>query len=139
MNRNATSKFVRHLLTSPGAVVPVDAGFLNEHALQAAFRNKAFFTWIDRAPVFDKTSLMHAIYQSCAMPAWFGFNWDALIDSLSSLPDAPAYVLALSNPDSLKTQAPDDYSAFIRVIQAVRDRLAVRHIPFVMLVPAGTA
>ncbi len=34
--------------------------------------------WVDRAPVFDKATLLHALYQALQLPAWFGFNWDAL-------------------------------------------------------------
>jgi RNAse (barnase) inhibitor barstar len=37
---------------------------------------------LDRAPIFDKETLLHAIYQGCGFPAYFGFNWDALTDAL---------------------------------------------------------
>lgn len=40
---------------------------------------------VDRAPVFDKNTLMHALYQALELPAWFGFNLDALADALGSL------------------------------------------------------
>lgn len=40
---------------------------------------------VDRAPVFDKDTLMHALYQSLELPAWFGFNLDALADALNTL------------------------------------------------------
>lgn len=40
---------------------------------------------VDRAPVFDKATLMHALYQALELPAWFGFNLDALADALGSL------------------------------------------------------
>jgi RNAse (barnase) inhibitor barstar len=38
--------------------------------------------WVDRAPVFDKTTLLHALYQALQLPGWFGFNWDALEECL---------------------------------------------------------
>jgi RNAse (barnase) inhibitor barstar len=40
---------------------------------------------VDRAPVFDKDTLMHALYQALELPAWFGFNLDALADALNAL------------------------------------------------------
>ncbi len=40
---------------------------------------------IDRAPVFDKETLMHALYQSLRLPGYFGFNWDSLRDMLTAL------------------------------------------------------
>ncbi len=42
-----------------------------------------FAVLVDRAPVFSKETLLHALYQSCVFPAYFGFNWDALKDILS--------------------------------------------------------
>ncbi len=41
--------------------------------------------WVDRAPVFDRTTLLHALYQALHLPAWFGFNWDALEETLFEL------------------------------------------------------
>ncbi|MBY6203566.1 barstar family protein [Halomonas denitrificans] len=40
---------------------------------------------VDRAPVFDRDTLMHALYQALELPAWFGFNLDALADALNAL------------------------------------------------------
>lgn len=40
---------------------------------------------IDRAPVFDRDTLMHALYQNLRFPAYFGFNWDALKDVLTGI------------------------------------------------------
>jgi len=40
---------------------------------------------IDRAPVFNKETLMHALYQSLRLPGYFGFNWDSLKDILTEL------------------------------------------------------
>ncbi len=42
---------------------------------------------VDQAPVFNKFTLLHALYQSCSLPAYFGFNWDALNDVLVTLDD----------------------------------------------------
>ncbi len=40
---------------------------------------------VDRAPVFDRETLLHALYQALELPAWFGFNLDALADALAAL------------------------------------------------------
>ena len=135
MNRNSYAKLARRALASREALMRFNPASLHERALQRAFRNKAFCAKIDRAPVFDKTSLLHAIYQSCGLPAYFGFNWDALLDSLTSLPPAPAYVLALANPSLLMERAPADYATFIQVIRASHERLAERGLQFVLLIP----
>jgi len=42
---------------------------------------------VDQAPVFNKFTLLHALYQNCSLPAYFGFNWDALADVLATLDD----------------------------------------------------
>ncbi len=88
--------------------------------LAAAFARAGWFApRVDRAPVFNKVTLLHAIYQSCEFPAWFGFNWDALRDSLSDLSWCPAngYALLFRNLGLLQVRAPDDYATFIDVAQ----------------------
>ncbi len=42
---------------------------------------------VDQAPVFNKFTLLHALYQNCSLPAYFGFNWDALADVLATFDD----------------------------------------------------
>ena len=83
-----------------------------------------FASHIDRAPVFDKDSLLHALYQGCMMPAYFGFNWDALEDSLNdfSWMVAEAYVLVFTGFDTLEERAPDVAATFKEIVEDVYEK-----------------
>ena len=94
---------------------------------------------VDRAPVFSKDTLLHAIYQSCELPAYFGFNWDALVDVLSDLPEPESehppkgYALIFKAPGLLQQRAPDDFATFLNVIEEVNARYAGVGRPFRLL------
>lgn len=74
--------------------------------------------WIDRAPVFDKTTLLHALYQALQLPAWFGFNWDALADVLNADETAAAapVVLIFSDLALLEERDPDTATEFLDIV-----------------------
>jgi RNAse (barnase) inhibitor barstar len=94
---------------------------------------------IDRAPVFDKTTLLHALYQSCQFPAYFGFNWDALLDCLSDFGwhAAKGYALIVRNAEVIKNRNPDDWVTFLEVVRAAAQRRAdAGAAPLYMYVPA---
>jgi RNAse (barnase) inhibitor barstar len=97
-----------------------------------------FVALVDRAPVFGKESLLHALYQSCEFPAHFGFNWDALLDCLSDWEwkPAPGYALLFRDLDLLERRAPEVARSFLEVVRAAR---AERKTPLrlVRLLPAG--
>ena len=77
--------------------------------------------WVDRAPVFDKTTLLHALYQALQLPAWFGFNWDALEDCLhdvgshSSVP----HVLVFNDFELLEEREPATAETFLDIMRTV--------------------
>lgn len=75
--------------------------------------------WVDRAPVYDKSTLLHALYQALQLPAWFGFNWDALEECLvdfGSNGNAPT-VLVFNDFDLLEERDPDTASMFVDILQ----------------------
>jgi RNAse (barnase) inhibitor barstar len=87
---------------------------------------------VDRAPVFDKPTLLHALYQACGFPAYFGFNWDALSDALVEQADpsqqsgadasgARQHPLILIFQDFalLKTRSPDVAETFLDIVAEV--------------------
>lgn len=78
-----------------------------------------FVARVDRAPVFDKPTLLHALYQSCAMPAYFGFNWDALYDMLTDFSWKPArgYVLVFRDFGLLQQRAPQEAQTFLQIVR----------------------
>jgi dodecin len=77
--------------------------------------------WVDRAPVFDRATLLHAIYQALRLPAWFGFNWDALADVLCGPEgeDAAARVLVFADFELLEERDPDSARIFLEIVADV--------------------
>jgi RNAse (barnase) inhibitor barstar len=77
--------------------------------------------WVDRAPVFDKATLLHALYQSLQLPAWFGFNWDALQDSLFGPEDAdaPPRMLVFRDFELLEERDPASARMFLEIVDTV--------------------
>jgi RNAse (barnase) inhibitor barstar len=80
-----------------------------------------FAVLVDRAPVFNKETLLHALYQSCVFPAHFGFNWDALEDTLSSFSwdDAKGYVLVFRNFAVLQERSKNVAETFLDLVRDV--------------------
>ena len=75
----------------------------------------SFFAEIDGASVINKTSLMKALAKAFRFPEYFGENWDALLDSLRSLPDeleAKVFVLSVKNYKKLLEKFPEDKENF---------------------------
>ncbi|PIU19197.1 MAG: hypothetical protein COT18_08810 [Elusimicrobia bacterium CG08_land_8_20_14_0_20_59_10] len=86
-----------------------------------------FITYIDGAAVPDKAALMEALAAAFSFPAYFGKNWDALLDCLRSLPDgipAKGYVLAVKNSGSFLSAAPADLEAFTEIAAEAKKFLA---------------
>ena len=75
--------------------------------------------WVDRAPVFDKATLLHALYQALQLPAWFGFNWDALADTLSADDDLTPRALVFHDFALLEDRDPDTARIFLEIVEDV--------------------
>lgn len=73
---------------------------------------------VDRAPVYDKDTLMHALYQALELPAWFGFNLDALADALASLEpkQGKRWVLVFQDFTTLEDADPDLAETFCEIV-----------------------
>jgi RNAse (barnase) inhibitor barstar len=78
---------------------------------------------LDRAPVFDKDTLLHALYQGCGFPAYFGFNWDALSDALVEKigEESRPLILIFQDFDLLGARAPDVAQTFLDIFDEVAD------------------
>jgi len=70
---------------------------------------------VDQASVFNKFTLLHALYQNCSLPPYFGFNWDALADVLVTLDDG---VEDMDTPNAVgdSEEADDDASEGVMLI-----------------------
>ncbi len=100
-----------------------------------------FAVLVDRAPVFNKDTLLHALYQSCVFPAHFGFNWDALEDTLTSFSwgEAKGYALVFRNFSVLQAREGNVAETFLDIVQDVAKMRQERNKPpflVVMLKPS---
>jgi len=77
--------------------------------------------WVDRAPVYDKATLLHALYQAIPLSADFGFNWDALEDALYGPEDdnAPPRVLIFRDLELLEERSPSTARTFMDIVDTV--------------------
>jgi RNAse (barnase) inhibitor barstar len=73
---------------------------------------------VDRAPVFDRDTLMHALYQALQLPAWFGFNLDALADALADLEPQQGrrWVLVFQDFSLLEDSDPELAESFCEIV-----------------------
>lgn len=129
-------KIVAHCKATKGAaVIEADATLSSAKVVAALKQVGLQVVVIDRAPVYNKTTLLHALYQNTPFPGYFGFNWDALQDVLADfswLKTQPAgIVLILKNSQRFKTQATEDWETFLDIVNEVNDRWAKkRKLPF---------
>jgi hypothetical protein len=93
---------------------------------------------VDRAPVFNKETLLHGIYQAGMFPAYFGFNWDALSDCLSDFswfPYTKGIILVLQNAALLEARDNDSLVTLKEIIIEVATlRLSRELVPVFLLV-----
>lgn len=77
--------------------------------------------WVDRAPVFDKTTLLHALYQALQLPGWFGFNWDALEECLFDIGghDGVPRVLVFHDFELLEEHDSQAAETFLDIVRTV--------------------
>lgn len=90
-----------------------------EAMLRAIAADGTEAVWVDRAPVFDKPTLLHALYQALQLPAWFGFNWDALHDVLSERGREEPFVLVFEDFRLLEERDPDSAATFVDIVESV--------------------
>lgn len=89
-----------------------------------------FTAWIDGAAAPAKAELLEALASAFRFPAYFGRNWDALLDCLRSLPEelpASGYVLAVRNSASFLASSPKDLEDFADIAGEARSFLLERH------------
>lgn len=117
----ALAKLVQEIPKAQTAFIQLEVEF-SVKELSFALEAEGFFVAeLDRAPIVNKEMLMHALYQSCRFPAYFGFNWDALEDSLKDFSwiIAEAYVLIVRDFAVLKERSPDTAESFQAILNDV--------------------
>lgn len=120
----ALTDLIKQITDSKESILrPSEAFSVKE--LEFAFEAQGFFvTLLDRAPIVSKETLLHALYQACYFPAYFGFNWDALEDCLNdfSWMVADAYILLFSDFGVLEARAPEVAKTFLEIIKDVASK-----------------
>jgi RNAse (barnase) inhibitor barstar len=131
--------------TTSSAVIEVPAKPFKPDVLMEMLTKAGFqVTLIDPADqpaIQNKDALLRALHANRSLPKHFGFNWDALVDSLSDLTpgDAKGFVLILQQPQTLRAQSPEDYATFVTVMGEVSARWAAEGVPFKLLLPKAAA
>ncbi len=97
-----------------------------ERLVGAFTRSGWYATVVDRAPVFNKETLLHALYQAGRFPAYFGFNWDALADTLSDLGwlareghPLAGVALLFNRLTVLEARAPDEHRMLLTILNDI--------------------
>ena len=126
-------------LTAPGASAFIDApADVDDRALRHAIAAAGWrVVVLDRAPVVDKPTLLHACYQSGQYPAGFGFNWDALVDALrdlSWLEPAAGIAILWRHPDVLESRDPATAATFREVVEEAAGERAAAGYPLLRVI-----
>jgi hypothetical protein len=94
--------------------------------------------WIaaDLAGVRDKAGLMRALAGELTLPRSFGYNWDALSDSLQDLAwrPAPGYVLHLRNVRPARNALGTEWRTLVQIARLAADYWRQRGRPFIVIV-----
>ena len=91
---------------------------------------------VDLGACTDKASVLRAIAQAFALPAWFGMNLDALYDALTDLRErlpAEGYVVLIDDMPRAGSFDAEQRGALLDVFRDVVDDYANAKIPFRVL------
>lgn len=100
----------------PELFLDLSGGGATAEEVLKRFPPPVYFTaFIDGALVPDKAALMEALASAFRFPAYFGKNWDALLDCLRSLPEelpSGGYALVIKNSGRFLSSSPKDLEDF---------------------------
>lgn len=93
-----------------------DGNELKAEEIEKLFPPLGFYTVrLDGAAVKGKRELLAALAAGLKFPAYFGYNWDALLDCLRSLPDfiqARGYAVIIERSELFLKDSPADLEDF---------------------------
>lgn len=94
-------------------------------------------TPLDTTGANDKRALRASVARDLALPAWFGHNWDALVDALRDAPALGAGVCVVwCGAGDLATGDPD---AFATAVEIVHDAAVARGALVLVVTPVALA
>jgi len=99
--------------------------------IEELFSPPGFFTArLDGAEIKNERELLAALAAALRFPAYFGHNWDALLDCLRSLPDfisAGGYAVVVERSALLLKDSPADLQDFKEIAGAAAEFLWEKH------------
>ncbi len=120
------------------AIIEVDLAVLDDPKIVQLLKNLGYFVArVEQSPLNTKEELLRALDQACGFPKYFGFNWDALADSLANFHwhRSNGYILIIKDLGSLSQV---DLTTFLEIVKEVSELWANHKIPFKVLVPEGS-
>jgi len=119
------------LLGSKEVFLKAGGGYPDAAELAGLFVPAGFFiARIDGASIKDKKALLSALASGLRFPAYFGGNWDALLDCLRSLPEfskAAGYAVIVENSGYLLKNSPEDMDDFRDIAGTAAEFLAEKY------------
>jgi len=104
---------------------------LKAEEIEKLFSPLGFFTLrLDGAKIVNKADLLAALAAGLKFPAYFGHNWDALLDCLRSLPDfikAGGYAVVIENSGFFLINSPSDRNDFRDIAETAAVFLAEKY------------
>lgn len=90
---------------------------------------------IDGRGVDDKASFLSAVSRALSFPAYFGKNWDALVDSITDLEWLPArgYILLYESPERFIESSPEAWKTALEILVYATQAWRERDMPFYVL------
>jgi hypothetical protein len=108
-----------------------DGKDLKAEEIEKLFSPIGFFTVrLDGAEVKNKAALLAALAGGLKFPAYFGHNWDALLDCLRSLPDfikAGGYAVIIERSGLFLADSPADREDFTDIAETAAVFLAEKY------------
>jgi hypothetical protein len=92
-----------------------DGGLKAEDIERTCLPPGFFSARLDGAKIKTKRDLLTALAAGLKFPAYFGYNWDALLDCLRSLPEfmnAGGYAVIIEESGLMLEEAPAELEAF---------------------------
>jgi hypothetical protein len=86
---------------------------------------------LDTSDCDDKASFLQACADDFALPSWFGMNWDALADCLSSLDvgESGGVLVAWVGWQTLAMKSPADFSVALEIFAEATNRWEESEVP----------
>lgn len=127
-------------LTRPlfGGIYTVEPFTLDQLADEAA-RAELAVCLIDLSDCHGKPELLQRFAEALQIPSAFGYNWDALADSLRDLSWLPArgHALLIEHADLLRRAAPEDFAILLGVLDDAASFAIERDQPFFVFFSAA--